>query len=112
MQSVYFKKLYENYVVNKLRASYLSSGMEPEWYFYRDSNAKEISLVLHDKGLVYPMIIDKDGMKGNKLQKSFAIMESYAEEQGLEMGNGVLLSSSGETQELCAGLWRVDVAQV
>lgn len=112
VQSVYFKKLYENYVVNKLRASYLSSGMEPEWYFYRDSNAKEISLVLHDKGLVYPMIIDKDGMKGNKLQKSFAIMESYAEEQGLEMGNGVLLSSSGETQELCAGLWRVDVAQV
>ena len=51
-------------------------------------------------------------MKGNKLQKSFVIMESYAEEQGLKMGNGVLLSSSGETQELCAGLWRVDVAQV
>ena len=68
--------------------------------------------MLHDKGLVYPMIIDKDGMKGSKLQKSFVIMESYAEEQGLKMGNGVLLSSSGETQELSAGLWRVDVAQM
>ena len=40
------------------------------------------------------------------------LTKQFAEEQGLKMGNGVLLSSSGETQELSAGLWRVDVAQM
>ena len=109
LQSVYFKKLYENYVVNLLRESYVGRGMEPEWYFYRDSNAKEISIVLHHRGVVYPMSIDKDGATARKLHKSFAILEGYAAELGLELGTGVLFSSSGETEELSAGLWRVNV---
>lgn len=112
LQSVYFKKLYENYVVNLLRESYVGRGLEPEWYFYRDSNAKEISIVLHNKGVVHPMSIDKDGATARKLHKSFAILEGYGQEQGLEVGTGVIFSSSGETEELGVGLWRVDVAHL
>ena len=68
--------------------------------------------MLHHQGVVYPMSIDKDGATPRKLHKSFAILAGYAQEQGLELGTGVLFSSSGETQELSAGLWRVDVAQM
>ena len=110
IQSIYFKKLYENYVVNKLRESYLQRGEEPQWCFYRDSNAKEISIVLQHGGSVHPMLIDKDGISKNKLRKSFAILDGYAEGQGLELASGCLLSSAGPSRELAAGLWQIDVA--
>ena len=110
IQSIYFKRLYENYVVSKLRERYLQRGEQPQWCFYRDSNAKEISIVLQHGGSVHPMLIDKDGISKNKLRKSFAILDGYAEGQGLELASGCLLSSAGPSRELAAGLWQIDVA--
>lgn len=110
IQSIYFKRLYENYVVSKLRERYLQRGEQPRWCFYRDSNAKEISIVLQQEGRVHPMLIDKDGISKNKLLKSFSILAGYAEEQGLELASGCLLSSAGTSRELAAGLWQIDVA--
>lgn len=108
VQSVYFKRLYENYVVNRIRESYLQRGETPVWCFYRDSNAKEISVLLQHGGCVHPVLIDKDGISRNKLRKSFSILEGYAVEQGLALGSGCLLTA-GATEKLAEGLWKVDV---
>ena len=109
-QSVYLKRLFENYVVNIIRESYLQQGLEPKWLFYRDSNAKEISLVLQRGNTIYPIAIDKDSMSAVKLKKSFAILEGYAAEKGLELGCGCLLTAKEGSKKLGEGLYQIDAA--
>ncbi|MDO5787137.1 MAG: DUF4143 domain-containing protein [Phascolarctobacterium sp.] len=91
MQSVYYKNLFENYVVNEIRESYLEQGVEPKLLFYKDSNYKEISLIMEVEGRLYPVAITKDEFKTSKLYKDFQILNSYAEEHGLELGSGCVI---------------------
>lgn len=91
MQSVYYKNLFENYVVNEIRESYLEQGVEPKLLFYKDSNYKEISLIMEVAGRLYPMAITKDEFKTSKLYKDFQILAPYAEEHGLELGSGCVI---------------------
>ena len=110
LKSVYYKRLFENYVVNTLRESYLGLGLEPDWYFYRDSNAKDISLVLYDGQCVYPIIIDKEGLSLNRLAKSFAIIKEFAAEKRFKYGNGCLISSVGDSKRWTDDLCQIDAA--
>lgn len=91
MKSVYCKNLLENYVVNQIRESYLQQGDVPQLLFYKDSNYKEISLILCAEGKVYPMAITKDEVSLRKLYKDFQILAPFAEEQGLELTNGCII---------------------
>ena len=109
-QSVYLKRLFENYVVNLLRESYLERGLEPHWFFYRDSNAKEISLVLQHGQFIHPVAIDKDGLSAVKLHKSFAILENYAQENGLEMGCGCQITAKEGSKKLGEQLYQLNAA--
>ena len=91
MKSVYYKNLFENYVVNEIRESYLEQGVEPKLLFYKDSNYKEISLIMEVEGRIYPVTITKDEFKTSKLYKDFQILASYAEEHGLDLGSGCVI---------------------
>lgn len=91
MQSVYYKNLFENYVVNEIRESFLEQGAEPKLLFYKDSNYKEISLIMEVAGRLYPVAITKDEFKTSKLYKDFQILAPYAEEHGLELDNGGII---------------------
>lgn len=91
MQSVYYKNLFENYVVNEIRESFLEQGVEPKLLFYKDSNYKEISLIMEVAGRLYPVAITKDEFKTSKLYKDFQILALYAEEHGLKLSNGCII---------------------
>lgn len=91
MKSVYCKNLLENYVVNQIRESYLQQGEVPQLLFYKDSNYKEISLILCAEGKVYPMAITKDEVSLRKLYKDFQLLAPFAEEQGLELTKGCII---------------------
>ena len=91
MKSVYCKNLLENYVVNQIRESYLQQGEVPQLLFYKDSNYKEISLILCAEGKVYPIAITKDEVSLRKLYKDFQLLAPFAEEQGLELTKGCII---------------------
>ena len=91
MKSVYCKNLLENYVVNQIRESYLQQGDVPQLLFYKDSNYKEISLILCAEGKVYPISITKDEVSLRKLYKDFQLLAPFAEEQGLELTGGCII---------------------
>ena len=91
MQSVYYKNLFENYVVNEIRESYLEQGVDPKLLFYKDSNYKEISLIMEVEGRLHPVAITKDEFKISKLYKDFQILAPYAKEHGLELGSGCVI---------------------
>jgi predicted AAA+ superfamily ATPase len=50
---------FETWVVSEIYKSYTNNGMRPPLYFYRDSNKKEIDLLISKDGIVYPIEIKK-----------------------------------------------------
>lgn len=100
IQSLYFKKLFENFVMNLIRESYIENQEEISWRFYRDSNAKEISAIIERDNKLYPVMIDLGNISSNKLNKTFDIIKGYCEENNLELGMGSFISLGKETCEL------------
>ena len=103
LQSVYYKKLFENFVMNLIRESYIENQEEISWRFYRDSNAKEISAIIRRDNIVYPVMIDLNSISSNKLNKTFDIIKGYCEENGLELGTGVFITSGNDSRKLDSG---------
>ena len=90
-KSVYYKNLFENYVVNEIRESYLEQCQEPKLLFYKDSNYKEISLIIEEAGKLHSVAITKDEFVLRKLAKDFQLLAGYAQEHGLELGSSCII---------------------
>lgn len=106
--SLHFKALLENYVVNILRESCLRRGVAPEILFYRDSNNKEISALWRCGDTLHPLLISKDGISERKLAKLFALLAPYAEENGVKLGCGCMITLGGKSCKLGDNLWQVN----
>ncbi|MBQ7516308.1 MAG: ATP-binding protein [Schwartzia sp.] len=70
---------FETWVVSEIYKSYLNAGKRPPLYFYRDSNKKEIDLILYQDGTVYPVEIKKGTAPANAT-KHFRVLRPIAEE--------------------------------
>lgn len=112
VSSLYFKGLYENYVLNLLRESYLRQGMTPDMKFCRDSNRKEVSVILQLDRVIYPMLICQSPFNVRKVGKLFADLQPYAQERGYRQGVGCVLTLGGKCRELVEGIWQVNAEQL
>ena len=65
-------------MVSKIYKSYLNAGKRPPLYFYRDSNKKEIDLILYQNGTVYPIEIKK-GTAPKDVIKNFSVLKPIEE---------------------------------
>ncbi|WP_303149692.1 ATP-binding protein [uncultured Cloacibacillus sp.] len=72
----------ENYVVSEITKTYLSCGMEPYLYYYRDKDAKEIDLVLEQGGMLNPIEIKKTANPGSELTKVFSLLDKSSTPRG------------------------------
>lgn len=106
-QSVYFKNLLENYTVNIIRESFLQQGALPDMRFYKDSNNKEINLLLAWQNKLYPIYITLDKFYGRKLVKSSEIIRAYAAREGLALQMSCVFSLGGGCAPVNEGLWQV-----
>lgn len=108
LPSVYFKSLYENYLVSRLREGFWQQGLPFPAEFYRDSNNKEITLLLRDGFTMYPVIISSTELKAAKLQRLLSLLQPYIENNNIALGNTVLLALGGQSGRLASGIWRLD----
>lgn len=69
---------FETWVVSEIYKSYLNAGKRPPLYFYRDSNKKEIDLILYQNGTVYPIEIKK-GTAPKDAIKNFSVLKPIEE---------------------------------
>lgn len=70
---------FETWVVGEIYKSYLNAGKRPPLYFYRDSNKKEIDLILYQNGVVYPIEIKKGTAPANAV-KNFSVLRPIEQE--------------------------------
>lgn len=89
--SGYAASLWETYVFNFIWQSYLQALERPQLFYYRDSNAKEISLLLRRGRLLYPIEIKRDRSGLKACAKKLRLLETLAVED-LQLAAGTLLT--------------------
>ena len=75
---------YENYVVMELIKNYAYSPAKANVTYYRDSNAKEIDLLVEENRIIHPLEIKKSANPNSREIKKFAFLDKTT----LTRGNG------------------------
>ena len=94
---------FETWVVSEIYKSYLNSGKQPPLYFYRDSNKKEIDLLIYQDGEVAPVEIKK-GSAPKDAAKNFSILapiEKEPSEEDVFSGTAHLKTKIGTGAVVC-----------
>ena len=108
--SAFADGLLENWVVLRLRNGYLQNGVDVKLSYFKDSNAKEINLLLHYNDCVYPIDIKKDTELSIKKQlKKFKLISNVENDAVTKIGNGCVISICREVKHLDEKLWLVPV---
>ena len=80
-------RIFETYVVSEILKSYHNAGKQPPVYYYRDTDGKEIDLVLDYNGTIYPIEIKKTGNPGRDTNKNFNVLQN----SGKLIGEGAVV---------------------
>ncbi len=82
---------YETYVVSEILKSYFNNGKEPNIYYYRDIDQKEIDLLIVEGDKIYPIEIKKNKFPSNP-DKNFKALEKF----NLKIMPGIILCMSDQ----------------
>ena len=98
----------ENYTVAEIVKSYLNAGEEPNLFYYRDNDAKEIDIVMEVDGELHPMEIKKTANPGTQLTRPFRLLDKGA----VKRGKGAILCmkdqpSALDSQSLIVPIWAI-----
>ena len=74
---------FETWVVSEIYKSYINNGKRPPLYFYRDSNMKEIDIIIVADGIVSPIEIKK-GAAPKEATKNFSVLNPIEKEPSKE----------------------------
>lgn len=111
--SAFADGLLENWVVLRLRNGYLQNGVDVKLSYFKDSNAKEINLLLHYNNCVYPIDIKKDTELSIKKQlKKFRLISNVENDNVTKIGNGCVISICREVKQLDEKLWLVPIGNI
>jgi len=66
---------FETYAVSEILKSYYNAGKRPPVYYYRDTEGKEIDLLLERNGTLYPIEIKKSANPGKEAVRHFSVIE-------------------------------------
>jgi len=96
-------QFFETWVVSEIYKSFINNGKRPPLYFYRDSNKKEIDLIIYKDGIVNPVEIKKSaspqGATGN-----FSVLrpiEKEPNEEDIFSGAAHLKTTIGAGAVIC-----------
>lgn len=83
-------QFFETFVVSQVIKSFNNQGIEPPLYFYRDTNQKEIDLIIEYNRTLYPVEIKVTASPNKKMAKSFDLLSPLSPEWML--GQGVIIN--------------------
>ncbi len=67
---------FETFVVSEIIKTYINEGKRPPVYYYRDSDKKEIDLIIEENGMLHPIEIKKTANPSKKSFKNFNVLEN------------------------------------
>jgi len=75
-------RFFENFIVAGLLKDYAYSQVSAQMTYFRDSNTKEIDLLVERSGVIHPLEIKKSANPTNRDIKKFAVINEVVMEQG------------------------------
>lgn len=96
-------EFFETWVVSEIIKSYCNAGKRPPLYYYRDTNKKEIDLIIYQDGTVYPIEIKKSSASQGAT-KNFSVLnpiESEPDENDRFEGTAHLKTQIGTGAVVC-----------
>ncbi|MDR2599307.1 MAG: ATP-binding protein [Oscillospiraceae bacterium] len=88
---------FESFVVSEILKSYTNAGKEVDMYFLRDSNKKEIDLLIHENNTLYPIEIK---IKAEPTQKDLKAFEMLDNIKGVNIGEGGIICLANNLLQL------------
>lgn len=96
---------FETFVVSEIVKSYLNAGKRPPLYYYRDSDRKEIDLIIEENGLLQPVEIKKSAHPKKNAGRHFSVLEKTNKE--VTIGNTICMVD--DLMPLTPNNWAVPV---
>ena len=94
-------QFFETWVVSEIAKSFLNAGKSMrDIYFYRDTDQREIDLVLEIGRKVYPIEIKMTAKPQKKMAAAFRLLEPVIEAGDLELGEGAIINQYPELMYL------------
>lgn len=83
-QSAMAGSMFETYIVTEIYKQYSNHGMDTRsrFAYYRDSNGKEIDLMILENDTIYPIEIKKNADPGRDALKNFTVLNSLSKTIG------------------------------
>ena len=88
-KSAFSGPIFETYVVDEIIKSFVNCGKDvrKHLYYYRDSNQREIDLLINYNNIIYPIEIKKSANPKKEAIKNFDVVENFE----MQKGNGIVL---------------------
>lgn len=96
---------FETFVVSEIIKSYLNAGKRPPIFYYRDSDQKEIDLIIEENGKLQPIEIKKSANPKKNASRHFSVLEKT----GKKYGNGSVVCMSDDLVPITKENWAVPV---
>ena len=97
---------FETFTISEILKSYWHNGENPDIYYYRDSDGKEIDLIINKNNIWYPIEIKKHATPNIKDISAFA---TFAKIPDIIMGEGVLICLVPEPQALSSRVMAISL---
>ena len=98
---------FETFVVGEILKSCYNNGKEPDIYYYRDIDKKEIDLLMLGPDKVYPIEIKKSKTPSEP-DKNFTVLEKF----GLQVMPGLILCMADEFFPLNRNAWLCPITKI
>ena len=82
---------FETYAVSEIIKSFLNEGKRPPVFYYRDTDGKEIDLLMEQNNTLYPIEIKKSANPGREAARHFVVLEKTRKQVG---AGGVICMAS------------------
>ncbi|MDR2295782.1 MAG: ATP-binding protein [Clostridiales Family XIII bacterium] len=82
--------VFETYAISEILKSYYFAGLRPPMYYFRDTERREIDLILEKNMTLYPVEIKKSANPGRRAVKHFDLLEKT----GPAVGTGAVICFS------------------
>ena len=80
-------QLLETFIFAEILKSYWHQGIEPYFYYYRDTDQKEIDLLIESSDTLYPIEFKKTATPSKTACKSFSVLQRL----GKTIGQGAVI---------------------
>lgn len=83
-------QFFETFIVSEIIKTFRNNGLEPPLYYYRDTNQKEIDLIIEHNQTLYPLEIKTTAGPNKKMAAAFAILRNNLTD--IRIHKGIIIS--------------------